>query len=107
MGRPNRKPGVWRRAFRAVVRFGAAVLFYANSLSGGLRDKFQDLPPLWGVNLALILISIVGLTAIALHFEAILMVIAFCIYRLFDAAIGIIFPLLGLLLLFRILLRRR
>ena len=35
------------------------------------------------------------------------MAIAFCVYRLFDVAIWIVVPVLALLLLFRILLRRR
>lgn len=81
--------------------------FHVGSAASGLRDKLPDLPPLWGVDLALILVSVIGLAVIALHFEAILMAIAFCVYRLFDVAIWIVVPVLALLLLFRILLRRR
>ena len=77
--------------------------FSAPSVGGGLRTP----PPLWGVDLALILISVIGLAAIALHFEEVLMVLALCLYRLLDAAIWIVLPLFLLLILFRVLLRRR
>ena len=77
---------------------------FSDSSVGGI---LRTLPPLWGVDLALILISVIALAAIALHFEEVLMVFAFCLYRLLDTAIWIALPFFLLLILFRVLLRRR
>ena len=70
-----------------------------------VRDR---LPPLWGVDLCLILVSVAGLAYIALHWSAILLAIANVIYAVVSRVLNIALLLgLGAAALYYLRRRRR
>lgn len=55
--------------------------------SGG--SVLSALPPYWGVDLALILVTLAGVAAILLNLDTVLAVLAYAIYRLVNLVLGI------------------
>lgn len=69
---------------------------------------WDRLPPLWGVDLCLILVSVAGLAYIALHWSAILLAIANIIYAVVSGVLNIALLLgLGAAALYYLRRRRR
>ena len=71
------------------------------------RGVLSGLPELWGVDLALLLLTLLGAAAIAVHWSAILSAIAGVIFRLVRAALAIVFLAAFVVGLYLLLRRRR
>lgn len=60
------------------------------AVPGFLRNFRRTLPPLWGVDLALILVSLVGIVLIVWNLQAILLAIASFVLSIITAAMGLV-----------------